>query len=92
MSRLKLSMLQMKFCLRRQKVACLKVVYHFLVFSMVKIPFLQKVLKNGQFSEKITLFFSTSSGVGSPDPKVEFSTFFDPSLIQETKLFNPTKY
>jgi len=56
--------------MRRQKFASLKVV---LSSFMVKIHFLQKVLKNGLVSEKKLMF-------SSPDPKVENSTFFNPSL------------
>jgi len=60
--------------MRRQKFASLKVVLSsFMGFSMVKIHFLQKVLKNGLVSEKKLMF-------SSPDPKVENSTFFNPSL------------
>jgi len=56
--------------MRRQKFASLKVVLSsFMGFSMVKIHFLQKVLKNGLVSEKKLMF-------SSPDPKVENSTFF----------------
>ena len=58
MSRLKLRMSWTKFGV-------------FLRFSMMKIHFLQKVLKNGLVSEKITLFFSIPKG-GSRDPLMNF--------------------
>ena len=50
---------------------------------MVKIHFLQKVLKNGLVSEKITSF-PVLGGVQSPDLKVEFS-IFNPSLVKRNK-------
>ena len=69
------------------KVACLKVVYNFLKkflsflgFSMVKIHFLQKVLKNWSSFRRNYCFplLVGVGGGGGPDPKVEISTFLNP--------------
>ena len=70
--------------LRRQKFPCLKVVLLFLGFSMVKIHFLQKILKKwSSFRKKIKKISITGGGGGS-EPYMEFSIifflFFNPSL------------
>ena len=62
--------------LKRQKFACLKVDLSFfeksyLEFSMVKINFLQKVLKKWSSSEKNSLFFSIIGGKGGSGPYMD---------------------
>ena len=63
------------------KILHVAAIIAFLGFSIVKIHFLQNVLKNGLVSENNYFIFSPSRGGGGvPDPKVEFSTFFEPLI------------
>ena len=93
--------------LRRQKVACLKVLYHFLKkafldFQWWKYTFYNKCSKNGLVSEKNSLFFSINRAEGINEIFHDFfflnpslySIYLITSLMEMTffKTIHPTKY
>ena len=87
MSRLKLRMWRQYLASEEAKFACLKEVLSsffpsFLGFSMVKIHFLQKVLKKGSCFRNQSLYFFHFQRGGSR-PKSRIFHFFNPSLIPD---------
>ena len=75
---------EVKICLSKSSYISFWNFLVFFLFSMVKIHFFQKVLKDSQVSERLLLYIFRLQGGWLPNPKVENSTlffsFFNPFL------------